>query len=397
MRLVAVNRFYRPDYSATSQILTELAEALVRDGHDVTVVTSRLGYEDAKSALPNRETLDGVEVIRVWSTRLGRAGVLGRMVDYLTYYISAVFALFSQVHKGDVLIAKTDPPMMSVAAALVATIKGAKLVNWSQDLFPEVAASLGMKWAEGPFGRGLQWLRNRSLKGAEMNVAINENMKERLVSEGIPERTIRILHNWCDGRIRPVARDENTLREEWGLKDRVVIGYSGNLGRAHLPQEMGHLLRATDRLEGLSWLFIGGGKGVEAVQDAARQVGTEVQFRPYQPLERLSESLSVPDIHLISLDPNCEGLIMPSKYYGVLAVDRPILFLGSPKGAIAREIERHGHGVILDISKPENWRGLVEKAMADHAGMQGRVDPATGHAGLGELRRALEELGGKPS
>ena len=230
-----------------------------------------------------------------------------------------------------------------------------------------------------------------------MNVAINENMKERLVSEGIPERTIRILHNWCDGRIRPVARDENTLREEWGLKDRVVIGYSGNLGRAHLPQEMGHLLRATDRLEGLSWLFIGGGKGVEAVQDAARQVGTEVQFRPYQPLERLSESLSVPDIHLISLDPNCEGLIMPSKYYGVLAVDRPILFLGSPKGAIAREIERHGHGVILDISKPENWRGLVEKAMADHAGMQGRVDPATGHAGLGELRRALEELGGKPS
>lgn len=392
MRLVAVNRFYRPDHSATSQILTDLAEALVRDGHDVTVVTSRLGYEDAKAGLPPRETLDGVKVIRVPSTRMGRAGALGRMVDYLTYYFAAIFTLLGEVKKGDFLLAKTDPPLMSVAAAFVSRLKGAHLINWCQDLFPEVAGALGMGWAKGPAGKALIWLRNRSLHRAKTNVVLNQNMKDKLVEEGIPAQQISILPNWCDARIRPVARTDNELRAKWELTEKTVIGYSGNLGRAHLPEEIAKLLRCADGLDEISWLFIGGGKGVAEVQAAAAEVSTEVQFRPYQPLERLSESLSIADIHLITLAPDCEGLIMPSKYYGVLAVDRPVLFLGSPQGSIAKEIDAHGHGAVLDIAKPDTWRATVEELVEDCEARRGKVDPTEGHAGLGLWREKLSSL-----
>ncbi|WP_370337821.1 glycosyltransferase family 4 protein [Parvularcula marina] len=394
MRIIAANRFYRPDHSATSQILTDLAEALVRDGHEVTVITSRLGYEDAAADLPKRETLDGVEVIRVWSTKLGRAGVFGRMLDYLTYYLSAFLALINVVRKGDVLIAKTDPPMISVAAGLVSKMKGARLVNWCQDLFPEVAGALGMSWANGPLGRSLVWLRNRSLKGAALNVVLNENMKEHLIAEGMPEPNISVLSNWCDARIRPVPEAENELRREWDLEDKTVIAYSGNLGRAHLPPQIAELIQRTRHIEGLAWLFIGGGKGADEVRRAAAsEEGGTVLFKPYQPLERLSESLSVADIHLISLAPECEGLIMPSKYYGVLAVDRPVLFLGSPDGAIARDLREHGHGVAIDHEAPESWRAAVEELLASHKDRRGLIDPAWGHAGLGEWRAALKEFG----
>lgn len=390
MRIVVVNRFYKPDFSATSQLLTELAESLAADGHEITIVTSRLGYVDTTTDLPGREQMNGVDVIRVPSTRLGRAGVPGRMVDYITFYLSAIFVLFQQVRKGDVLITKTDPPMISVAGALVANIKGARLINWCQDLFPEVAGSLGMGWAKGPIGKALTWLRNRSLKSADMNAVLDENMKDHLIAQGVPEKTIRILPNWCDARITPVRREDNPLREEWGLKEKVVIGYSGNLGRAHVPPKIAELLKRTSDLSDVVWLFIGGGKGSEEVQYAAAQCPEgKIVFKGYQPLERLSESLSVADIHLISLEPECEGLIMPSKYYGVLAVDRPILFLGSPEGTIAKDIKEMGHGAILDIDQPDSWRAIVEECVENPRALQGKASPSLGHAGLGRWREAL--------
>jgi glycosyltransferase involved in cell wall biosynthesis len=84
-----------------------------------------------------------------------------------------------------------------------------------------------------------------------------------------------------------------------------------------------------------------------------------VRFRPYQPRERLSASLSAPDLHLVSLDPACEGLIMPSKLYGILAAGRPVAFLGDPDGAVARELRAHGLGVVLDIQRPASWRARL--------------------------------------
>jgi colanic acid biosynthesis glycosyl transferase WcaI len=360
-RIMALNRFYRPDHSATSQLLGELAEHLSRGGHDVTVIASRLLYEGGE-VLPKNEVIEGVTVHRVATTRFGRDKLWGRAIDYLAFYASSFVCILRHGRRGDVLIIKTDPPLITIPATLAARLKGMKTINWCQDLFPEVAANLGIKWAGGPFGTVLRTFRNRSMRLASLNAVLHDKMAERLSDDGLPLAKIRVVPNWADRAISPRRPEENGLRESWGVRDRFVIGYSGNLGRAHLPDQVAQLVQLTKHIEGLTWLFIGGGAGIEVVRRAAGD-SPNVLFKPYQARDKLSESLSVPDLHLVSLDPSCEGIIVPSKLYGIRAADRPILFLGDSDGAVARELGRYRAGWVLNPQVPDGWEASVRAAM----------------------------------
>ena len=142
MKIVFVNRYFYPDHSATSQMLTELAFELARDGREVCVVTSRQRYEDPNAVLESRESVRGVQIHRIWTTRFGRSVLVGRALDYASFYLSSFGRLCALLRAGDVLVAKTDPPLISVVAMTATKFRGAFLVNWLQDLFPEVAMAL---------------------------------------------------------------------------------------------------------------------------------------------------------------------------------------------------------------------------------------------------------------
>lgn len=358
MRIFAINRFYKPDHSATSQLLTDLAEHLAAGGADVHVIASRNLYQ-GRVRLAGQQTIANVKIHRVWTSNFGRAWLPGRMFDYATFYLSSFFKLWFALRAGDVLVAKTDPPLISVVAAIAAKMRGAVLVNWCQDLFPEVAAATGLTWTTRFGGNVLGKVRNWSLKAAALNVVLHERMAEKLGSLGIDRDSVAVLPNWADRSIKPIAHADNPLRSEWALQDRVVIGYSGNLGRVHMPEIIAELVRSTLDIENLTWLFIGGGHGVDAVKKAAAG-SPNVLFKPYQPREKLSASLSVCDAHLVSLNPDCEGLVVPSKLYGALAVGRPVLSLSERDGAVARDVRSLNAGWVLDPKKPDEWRSAVE-------------------------------------
>jgi glycosyltransferase involved in cell wall biosynthesis len=143
------------------------------------------------------------------------------------------------------------------------------------------------------------------------------------------------------------------------LDDRFVIGYSGNLGRAHDHEALLDLIRRLRGHDDVTFLFIGGGAGLDRLKALSAEAGlANVQFRAYQPRERLSESLSVPDVHLVSLRAEMEGLIMPSKIYGILAAGRPTLFLGAADGSIQRLVDSFGAGVPAvgsDVASAAEW------------------------------------------
>src|SRR5262249_45750446 len=205
---------------------------------------------------------------------------------------------------GDVLVVKTDPPLLSVAAMQAARRRGLHLVNWLQDLYPEVAAALGVPIIKGPASGGLLALRDASLRAADVNVVVGERMAQILRTRGIAPERVRVIANWCDDEeIQPIWPRDNPLRREWGLSDRFVVGYSGNLGRGH---EFETVLAAAERLRGdrhLCFLFIGGGKKMADLSGCVRDRGLDHLFRilPYQERSVLRLSLGVPDIHLISL------------------------------------------------------------------------------------------------
>src|SRR5712691_6432068 len=142
-RVLFVNRYFHPDHSATSQMLSDLSFHLAERGWRVEVVTSRQRYDDSSAKLPPRETVHGVEVRRVWSARFGRGFLPGRALDYATFYASAFLMLLRRAHPGPTILALTDARLLADIAAFAAMLRRATLINWTQDVFPEVAEALG--------------------------------------------------------------------------------------------------------------------------------------------------------------------------------------------------------------------------------------------------------------
>ncbi len=357
-RVIFINRYFAPDLSATSQMLSDLAFSLAERGFQIVVVTSRMEYDAPERQLPPRETLHGVDVRRVWTTRFGRHSLLGRASDYLSFYFSAFVVLMGMAGPADILVAKTDPPLISIAAALVARLKGARLVNWLQDVFPEVALQLGVL-KPGLLAQLLRTLRNWSLRHAATNVAIGSRMARFIAAEGASSQSIRVIPNWADGRlVSPVERGSNPLRREWALDDTFVVGYSGNLGRAHEYETMLGAAQLLQDSADLAFLFIGGGKGNQELREEATRRGVnKLMFKPYQPQSMLAQSLSIPDVHLVSLLPSMEGLIVPSKIYGIAAAGRPCIFIGDPQGEVAEILNSGGFGVTV---APGDASGLAD-------------------------------------
>jgi glycosyltransferase involved in cell wall biosynthesis len=199
-----------------------------------------------------------------------------------------------------------------------------------------------------------------------MNVALCEPMTAHLRGRGVPAERLAVIPNWADGElISPIPPDENPLRREWGLEGRRAIGYSGNLGRAHdLPVVQSFVAAMAAADPELVFLFIGGGAGTAALRDwaIAQGLGARVQFRQHQPRQRLAQGLSVPDAHIVSLDPACEGLLMPSKLAGILAAGRPVIALGDPGGAVAREVHRLDSGIVWRPGREREVLALLDRA-----------------------------------
>ncbi|MFZ3014607.1 MAG: glycosyltransferase family 4 protein, partial [Nitrospira sp.] len=297
------------------------------------------------AALSAEELIHGVHVHRVPTSRFGRTNLWGRAADYLTFYLGATVRLLRLVGQGDIVVAKTDPPMMSVPASWAVKLKRGVLVNWVQDLFPEVATSMdvyGLRFAAPMLKR----LRNQSLRSGRANVVLGEVMAERLREEGIPSDQITIIENWADGdAIQPVRRHDNPLLHEWGLDGKFVLGYSGNMGRVHEFKTMIDVAERLKVVDEIAFVFIGDGIARRWLESEAAGRGLKnVQFYPYQSADRLRWSLSVPDVHFVSLRPTLEGLIVPSKFYGIAAAGRPIIHIGDPDGEIARILDRERCG-----------------------------------------------------
>lgn len=360
-------------------MLSDLAFALVQRGYRVSVITSGQRYDEPNAVLASRETVGGVAVYRVSTTRFGRSSILGRMIDYLTFYASAARTLWQLAERGDVVVAKTDPPMLSVIAAPIARARRAHLINWLQDLFPEVAqqSHVGHGHFMQLIYRALASLRSHSLRSSALNVVIGQRMATNVRALGVNAERISIIHNWADGdAIKPVHHGTNHLRSKWDLHGKFVVGYSGNLGRAHDYRTFLEAIRLTEaamrpetdlksasnpdkptRVPDIRWLFLGGGANRKRLQNEASQFGLQtVQFRNYEPRENLSESLSAADLHLATLNPNLEGLIVPSKIYSIGAAGRPTIFVGDEDGEVARMLKQDGSGYTV---APGDGAGLA--------------------------------------
>ena len=360
MRITFVNRYFYPDISATSQLLTELAEDLDARGESITVITGNMLYLTAER-LPPHDRHHGIHIKRVGFTSFGRTRMLGRFADYLSFLVCAFWKAV-RLKDQDCLVVLSDPPILSLFAAMVRFFIPVTTVCWLQDIFPDIAVRAGVireSVVTHILGRMAVW----SLRQMDQIVVIGRCMEQRLLSRGFAARTIANIPNWADGsQIHSRPRQDNAFVRQHGLHDRFVVMYSGNHGIVHELDSLAHLVRTTKSVPGICFCFIGEGAGKGELIKMSREEGwPHVMFLPYQPKPALEFSLSAADVHLVSLRAGMEGLCVPSKLYGVLAAGRPVLFVGPAESEVAHIIREAGCGASV---APGNTPAAVEALLS---------------------------------
>jgi glycosyltransferase involved in cell wall biosynthesis len=346
MRILLVNQFFYPDLAATSQILTDLAVDLAAKGERVSVVTGRGSYLGGGDLVPYEEHR-GVRIHRVQGTRLGRGSIARRVADYGSFFATAAARVLTVEHP-DLVITLSTPPLISLLGGLGSRARRTRFIYWVQDLYPDVAVAFGLLRPGSPATLAFEQLSRASLRLAHRVVAIGEVMGEKLQAKGLGADRLCVIHNWSDAAVGEVPREKNWFLDRHHLRGKFVVQYSGNMGRGH---EFGTLLNAAEALRHRSevaFLFIGEGAKRAEVEAAVRTRGlSNVTLLPYQRREDLPFSLGAADLSVTSLSDGLEGLIVPSKLYGVLAAGKPALHFGSGRSEVARVLaeERCGRSV----------------------------------------------------
>jgi colanic acid biosynthesis glycosyl transferase WcaI len=371
MRLIILNQFFYPDHSATSQLMTDLAQSLVANGVEVTAIAGRGRYNGGEK-LARYQVHDGIKIRRAWSTNFGKKSLAARLCDYASFFLGAAWELL-RVPRHDIVMALTTPPLIGVVALLIGRMRRMRVVSLVQDLYPDVAVALGALSETHPATRLLDWLNRFMLRGVDRIIVLSECMRER-IADKVSNRSsaVDVIHNWADGdKIKPAA-EENSFLKTHGLEGAFVVLFSGNFGNVN---EFSTVLEAASLLRdraNIVFLFIGDGARAGEITDfAASRSLDNIRVLPYQPQELLPLSLTAGQVSLVTLADGLAGLSVPSKTYGILAAGRPVLFVGDLKSEIARLVQENGCGAVFKSGESRplaqtilEWASDPDKAKA---------------------------------
>ena len=362
-RVLLLNRSYWPDGEATGQLLTELAEDLA-GRYEVTVIVGR------PNANPSGETYrsigtqmrHGVRVVRVPHTRLPKHPLICRAINFITFLFMAVVrgVLMRRQH---VIVLESDPFLLALFGGLLRWRHRAKLVIYLQDIHPDLGVAIG-RLKVNPLVKYLRSALRRAYRTADRLIVPSNDMRRTLIAGGASESACQTIPNWIDtDQVRPTDAPNGFRVREGIAPSQFVVMYSGNFGAT---QQIEYLLDAAERLRDktdLLFALVGGGSAERGLRARAgdRQLAN-VKFFPYQPKERLGESLSAADVHLISVHPRALDYLMPSKLYGIMAAGRPILAAIRPESELAEFIVNEDIGMVIPPNNAEALALAIEQA-----------------------------------
>lgn len=367
MRVLLLNLYYPPDTSATAKMARTVVEALAAE-HAVTVLSGRPSYDPTERRawrLWHTETNGNVRVIRTGSTDYPRIEMKRRIANYLTYVLLAVPQALRI--PCDVVLAMTDPPFEGIVGAFVAMLKNKPYVYNIRDLYPDMAVG-GSIVEPGLLVRVWEKLHRWALRRATRVVVLGEDMRRRILNKGVnPARVVvvrdgaEIPSDGLDAKSDPAVVRQ--IREGFTF----VLVHAGNLGFYGAWET---LLKGAGKLaqEGIGLVFVGGGAQANTLKAAA--TGTpNVRFLPFFPDCKIPSVLAAGDAHLITVKRGLEGVVVPSKMYGILAAGKPIVALAPKECDVAWLGEEKGFSVSANPEDPEEFAQCVRRL----AGNAGRV------------------------
>lgn len=319
--------------------MSDLAYGLNRRGWQITVLTSTPGFE-----------LD-FPVIRLHGPEHhGKLtqGVLGKSLRGVHFLLASLVWCMRRGRRSDGVLIVSNPPFIGLLGPLLRLTCGLPYVFIFQDLFPHSAIISGMLPAAGPLTQIWQLLMSQVCSRSSQTVVLSQAMEERLRRDWGRKLPLTVIHNWAVERGLRIDRKQSQFAAEHGYCDRFSVQYSGNFGRLH---DLLTLLEAARLLqqETIQFVFIGGGAKQSQIETYRKNFGLmNVLQLPYQPRQRLPESLAACDMSAIGLVPGAEDTVAPSKFYGILASGRPVLLIARKSCDLAQLVLRADCGLVVE-------------------------------------------------
>jgi glycosyltransferase involved in cell wall biosynthesis len=309
------------------------------------------------------------------------------MTDYLSFYAGAAIKALL-LPRFDVVVTLTTPPIIGLIGTLLGALRGSRHVYWSMDLHPDASLALGRMSRKRLFIQFLAWLSALAYRRADRVVVLGPYMADRIAQKHVaPERIVTISVWSRRDEIYPIPRAANPLRKALELGDKFVVMYSGNLGLAHTFEEFLAAARRLRERADIVFLFVGGGPRLQEVEAAVKLDALEnVRLLDYVPRSQLHASLTMADLHLISMRPEMTGIVVPGKLYGAMAAGRPLVFVGPEHCESADTIRQAGCGFTISSGETEPLVAAI-KHLADDPTLARRM----GERGRSAFLASFEE------
>jgi glycosyltransferase involved in cell wall biosynthesis len=352
MRILLINQFFWPDFAATGQFLEDVARHMAQQGHEVTVICGQAAYAGSSYA----GDPPPVKIVRVFGAPFTRS-IAGRGLSYLSFLAGAIW-LGVRTDRADLVLTLTTPPLLSVVGTLLKRLKKSRHYIWEMDLFPDALVSLGAVNEHSVFARLLGGIADYSRNQSDGVIALGPCMHERLLRRGVSADQIHIAENWADGsQISPLPYQD---------RSRLNVLYSGNLGLSHDIETVASAMERLGNDPRFHFSFMGGGARRAELETFCRtRELRNVTFLPYSSRDQVGNSLASGDIGLVTMKDGCVGTVVPSKVYGLMAAQRPVLFIGPRSATPALVIKEHDCGWQVDCGDVQGLINLLEKLFED--------------------------------
>ena len=355
-------QFFYPEYISSAQLPWDTVQALKKAGF---TVDARCGYPREYSDgnnIPEKETVDGVNIHRLKYIQTGRAGFLGRIINYFSFTFMVLLHLF-EVAKYRAVVVYSNPPILPWIASWAKVLFGTKLVFVSYVLYPEVATVTNTLREGNIICRLMEHINKCVYRRADKVVALSSEMKDYILAHrNALETQVDVIPNWyADQGETERNREENRFRDT--VENRFVVSYFGNMGTM---QDMDTILGAIRELkdEDIFFLFAGHGNKMEKLKSIVEQEGiSNIAIHKFLHGQDFRDALAISDCAFVSLEKGATGLCVPSKTYSYMMQGLPLLAI-MDECDIVRDIEA-GAGAWVRSGESEKLAKIIRSLKDD--------------------------------
>ncbi len=332
--------------------MAQLGIELSKKGFDVEVYTCQHNRRaKSKVKLPRKEIYNGFKINRLRCINLNKENLLFRKVNWLSFSFHLLISLSLKSSK-DILLIVSSPPILPLVGLFFNIVRGQRFIPIIYDIYPDIAVALEVAEENGFLVKLWKRLNNVIYRRASEIVVISNQMKQTLINNtkvNSFESKIEVIYNWEDPEfIKPLEKENNTFAKKNGYNECLTVLYSGNFG---LYNDLCTIIYAAERVQKLpiKFVFIGDGAQKEKLKNIVRDKDLKnVDFYPYQPFDKLPETLTCADISIVSEDKRVDGLCSSSKLYSSLASGRAVLAMVNKDSDIADTIRSCNCGFIVN-------------------------------------------------